>query len=439
MNWFILVVSILTTNPGLPHPPTVVESSGDVLFYLDKATFKINDSLFYAEIYYFLDLTTLGEEKKNGDISRYSLNIFLEDITEVKKPLKDKLIKIADRRVQSQFVIDKFDLIVAPGNYNLKLEIEDLVGKGRGEAIMPLVIIKTYNSPFLSDIELAWVINEDTTGSPFKKYGINVVPNPLSNYSNMKDTLYFFVEIYNLLDDSGKYVLSYGVYDTLGNLYVASKPMIKTKAGSKAVQTGGLILSSLKEGVYKFIVEVVDLSTGKRTKGEKFFTFTKKITSQITPELESIISFIDYFATPEELVAFERTKGEGRRLFLLKFWKKRDPNPETPENEFLEKFIERVRYADLNFTTPVKKGRYTDRGKIYIKYGPPDEIKRATVTWGERDREHWIYYKQGGMEFIFVDIRETGEYKLMYSSIPEEPSAPDWGKYIPKEEVEGEW
>jgi GWxTD domain-containing protein len=437
MNWFILAISIMTSDPGLPHPPSVAESSGDLLFYLDKAIFLINDSLFYAEVYYFLDLTTLDVEKDY--ISRYRVHILLEDLSGEKKPLEDKFVKIADRKIESQFVIDKFDLIIAPGKYNLTVEIEDLIGKNKGIAQIPIEVERFSKSPALSDIELAWVINGDTANSPFRKYGINVVPNPLSNYNDEKDTLYFFVEIYNLIDDTGRYVLNYGIYDTLDNLYIASKPKIKKKDGSKAVQTGGIILSQLKEGMYKFILEVVDLSNGKRTRREKFFSFSKRISAQLTPELESILSFIDYFATPEELETFKNIEGEGKRLFLLKFWKKRDPNPETPENEFLEKFIERVKYADANFTTPVKKGRYTDRGRIYIKYGPPDEIERVTVAFGEKDREHWIYYGEGGMEFIFVDIRGSGEYKLMYSSIPEEPSAPDWERWIPREEVESEW
>ena len=80
------------------------------------------------------------------------------------------------------------------------------------------------------------------------------------------------------------------------------------------------------------------------------------------------------------------------------------------------------------------KGRYTDRGRIYIKYGEPDEIYKATWELGSKDREHWYYYSQK-MEFVFVDIDGSGNFRLIYSSKEDEPTWPNWYKYIPPEEI----
>jgi len=62
---------------------------------------------------------------------------------------------------------------------------------------------------------------------------------------------------------------------------------------------------------------------------------------------------------------------EEREKFIEDFWRSRDPDPDTVENEFKEQFYERVAYANEHFSSG-KPGRMTDRGRIYIKFGKPD-------------------------------------------------------------------
>jgi GWxTD domain-containing protein len=154
--------------------------------------------------------------------------------------------------------------------------------------------------------------------------------------------------------------------------------------------------------------------------------------------MEDIISFIDYFASQKEMNTLKSLSGEGKRVFLKRFWRRFDPDPETPQNEFLRDFIDRVKYADTEFSTAFKKGRYTDRGRIYIKYGPPDAIKKESVSWGKKDRERWTYYSQGGLEFIFVDIEGTGDYRLVWTNAKDEPVDPNWRQYIDPSTIEFE-
>lgn len=434
MNWFILTI-FLILGSSLPHHPSVCVSEGEVRFYMDKALFQVNDSLFYSEIYYLLDLKTLKKKEVKGNLeSSYTISVTLKDKEGKRKEIKDTWRSRAIWGERTQFVIDKFDLIVAPGSYVLEMAVRDNYGNGKGRAHLEFDVPSPNRSLHLSEIELAWEINSDTT-SPFKKYGINVIPNPLANYNEDKDTLLFFYEIYNL-NDSGKMVINYAVYDTTGNAVLLSKPTVKNYKGRKTVEVAGLHIGGLKEGLYKLVVEVVDLSSGCRARMERDFSFfSKERKFEITPEVDSILAFIDYFATPDEIKEFKKMKGEGRKLFLIRFWKKRDPNPDTPYNEFIPEFVRRVKYADENFSFAGRKGRYTDRGRIYIKYGPPDEIKRMSISFGEKDREKWIYYD--GRMYIFLDFTGSGDYRLVYSNNPDEPGMPNWEHLIPRSDVEG--
>src|SRR5579871_528202 len=83
---------------------------------------------------------------------------------------------------------------------------------------------------------------------------------------------------------------------------------------------------------------------------------------------------VAYIITDEERQAFHRlTNDAEREQFIEQFWLRRDPNPDTEENEFKEEHYRRLAYANEHFASGVP-GWKTDRGIIYIKFGPPDEV-----------------------------------------------------------------
>ncbi len=138
---------------------------------------------------------------------------------------------------------------------------------------------------------------------------------------------------------------------------------------------------------------------------------------------------VRWIITPEELAAFKQlSNDEERDAFIEQFWLRRDPTPDTPENEYKEEHYRRIAYANEHFAAG-KAGWRTDRGRIYIAYGPPDEID-AHPSGGTYERpmeegggetstypfEDWRYrYIEGiGQEVIleFVDTCMCGDYHL---------------------------
>lgn len=98
---------------------------------------------------------------------------------------------------------------------------------------------------------------------------------------------------------------------------------------------------------------------------------------------------------------------------LFAFWKRQDPTPETAYNERMAEFYKRADYAYFNFAKSARlyDGAMTDRGKIYILYGPPTDIQR-TFLIGEDATETWLYSNKVKKKFIFTDDTGRGEYKL---------------------------
>jgi GWxTD domain-containing protein len=138
---------------------------------------------------------------------------------------------------------------------------------------------------------------------------------------------------------------------------------------------------------------------------------------------------VRWIITDEERSAFKQlSNDEERDQFIEAFWARRDPTPDTPENEFKEEHYRRIAYANEHFAAGIP-GWKTDRGRIYVMYGPADEIE-SHPSGGTYDRpmeegggststypfEQWRYryLEDVGQEVIieFVDTCMCGDYHM---------------------------
>ncbi|HVF49809.1 MAG TPA: GWxTD domain-containing protein [Pyrinomonadaceae bacterium] len=147
---------------------------------------------------------------------------------------------------------------------------------------------------------------------------------------------------------------------------------------------------------------------------------------------------VAYIITDAERKAFKKlATDDEREAFIEDFWRKRDPDPDTDENEFREEYYERIAYANQHYASGIP-GWKTDRGRIYIMYGKPDELETHPAGGPyERPSYHgggstttypfevWFYrYLPGvgsGVEIEFVDPTGSGEYRIARS--PDEKDA----------------
>ena len=138
---------------------------------------------------------------------------------------------------------------------------------------------------------------------------------------------------------------------------------------------------------------------------------------------------VTYIITDEERKAFKKlATDDERERFIEEFWRRRDPDPDTDENEFKEEYYERIAYANEHFASGIP-GWKTDRGRIWIMYGKPDgrethpmggSYERPSYEGGGSTStypfEIWFYrYLPGigsGIEIEFVDPTGSGEYRI---------------------------
>ncbi len=162
-----------------------------------------------------------------------------------------------------------------------------------------------------------------------------------------------------------------------------------------------------------------------------------------TPYRKWLNEDVSYIITDEERAAFKKLQtDEEREQFIEQFWLRRDPTPDSIENEFKEEHYRRIAYANEHYASGIP-GWKTDRGRIYITFGPPDEIE-SHPSGGTYERpqeegggttstfpfEQWRYryIEDIGNDIIieFVDPTMSGEYRMTM-----DPSEKDALLYVP--------
>jgi GWxTD domain-containing protein len=172
----------------------------------------------------------------------------------------------------------------------------------------------------------------------------------------------------------------------------------------------------------------------------------RKLLQQLeTPYKKWLNEDVVWIISNEERKAFQQLQTDDeRQQFIKQFWLRRDPSPGTPLNEYLEEHYRRMAYADDHFSSKGVPGWKTDRGRIYIMFGPPDEFDSHS-TGGTYQRpaeegggtistfpfEKWTYrFLEGignNVSLEFVDTTMTGEYHMTT-----DPNEKDTLRFIPR-------
>jgi GWxTD domain-containing protein len=149
------------------------------------------------------------------------------------------------------------------------------------------------------------------------------------------------------------------------------------------------------------------------------------------------LDYVSFIITDQEKRAYQQlTNNQQRQGFITNFWLARDPTPGTPANEFNEEYDRRLAYANEHFSTQTGiPGARTDRARVYIMNGPPDEftvgstISGSYIGTGQGNNftvtsssafpsEIWRYRHLDGtgssVVYVFVDKQKNGEYTLEY-------------------------
>lgn len=315
-------------------------------------------------------------------------------------------------------------------------------------------VIPFYGSNLsMSDIQLASNIIQDSQNknSLFYKNSLEVVPNPTGVFGENLPVVFYYAEIYNLEKIHPDHSLR--LYQLI---YNSSKQLVAKKIKDilpttpTRVEIGFQAINKLPADSYTLILSLID-SAGNYgiTSTKKFYVFNANVKkdslagnnsvslstefgSMSEEELDDLYSKSRYIASPSEASRFTKIKGvDAKRDFLYQFWRNRDEDPSTPQNEFFHTYLGRLQSANERFGTPTKTGWKTDRGRTLMIYGEPDEIEKFPNQMDSKPYEIWHYNDiEGGVIFIFADLTGFSDYLLIHSTKRGEIRDDNWQRRI---------
>jgi len=438
-------------------------SEGTIKFWVDGTAFAGDSGMTWQEMYWSLPVKDFVVKQNAGQrLISYKTVIQLRDTSGklfVDEDWNSNLNAPSAQEVERRDLAT-MDLIVAnnlkPGDYRLKFMVSDLNGGNIG------TLDREINVPFinprnlsLSQIQVASDIYLDSLKNRFSKGKLQIKPHPSRDFGEAYRNLYYYFEIYRPASDTagGRRFVQVSLNSTFQPVInnIANNDI--TERTGQVIQTGGVNLDSFPEGLYILKAAVKDgngnvlgyshssvkvkrrpLEELAKVKDKQEFEFQNMLR-----EGGEYFYEIGYIASSRDIEQFKQLDENGKKEFLRRFWKSRDTDPATPENECLLEHARRYKAADSKFGEKNQggmKGSLTDRGRIYIKYGDPNEIESKTMQSQYRPVQIWRYYN--GNKFVFVDKTSFGRYQLLYSKSKNERTDPNWTKYISAEVISKE-
>lgn len=426
---------------------------------LDHATFRIapeRDSA-YTEFYYGVSRENLAF-KSFGDTlwaAAFETQIAIADtlqqpVDSLRKWVATKVRSDAETRRTGVRVFDVIPAYLQPGVYDVTLTVTDVESKDTGSVSTRITVpdFRETGQLALSDIQLAYKVSYvgDSLSSPKVKNGYFVEPNPSGLFVPEDSILHIYSELYNISSEPQDFKVHIWVLQSNGEVVKDLGTQSVNRPGESALLTYGILVSNLEPGANYILALEVDhgdqsVAVKKGFTLQRFMRPALASTTadeEFTPELAELHRHLmAYIATADELKEYNALSLEGKRRFVLDFWKRRDPDPSTPQNEMFQEHIRRFNLANDRFSTSLtdrSDGWNTDRGRVFILYGPPDEIIYSPSSIDELPWERWEYRQlEGGSFFIFLDENNLGKYELVHSNKQGELQDPEWQQKLERE------
>jgi GWxTD domain-containing protein len=464
-----------------PTPGEAATSTGDIRFDASAVAFRHGPREARAEFFLRVPYTEIHFDKSK-DLYEAHLRVSVEllDSRDRKRRVgyrqQEARVQSTDRAATSDSTLGEIytvGLVAPPGRYHYRITVEDMsvprrglffqIQKRRREGAVEGEVDLSgwlFREPALSGIEFAWALGSREGETAFGRGPYEVLPNPSARYGLYDDSVSVYYEIYGSPppEPGHAFRVRNTIWSAAGDTVHSSTDSLRATEGVAWPYAMSFDIASYPRGHYSLRLDILG------SNGEPVASTQSSFDVLWSPE-SWIPDAADYYEVAastlldgDEANRF-RTLSRGEKEVLLEdLWRKLDPTPETAENQVRDLFRGRVSYANAHFTV-FARGMFTDRGRIWIRYGEPDEIKverlptieRSTLgrqiedlpptarealtrndtgTTDFRPYEIWTYQFRGqelspghrlsevssGMKFVFVDEQGYGEYLLRYSS-----------------------
>lgn len=430
-------------------------TQGNFTFNADFARFRYDSSSSYVEIYYGLYPRLLTYNKidslyKGMVVVRTAIRSKDSDSTVLNQQflIPVTIVDTLFRNVNATFVTQT-SYAVPFGEYVLDVSAHDSLRPSMRDSVSYLLSLHPYpDSAATSDLELCSDVGTTQHQSKmFEKNSLDVVPNPSLVFGVTSHPVsFYYLELYNLIPDS-----TYSIKERLldGANKILRESTKQHRYGAKnVVDVGMMNVSSFPSGRYRMDVSVFNQAGSQLCASDKVLFLSNphikqpaasttslnsnEFAGMTSEELSQEFREAQYVATTDEIKRFQSmTTQEAKRDFLAKFWAEVESSRGGRKSELRSVYLHRVAIANQRYRGLGKQGWQTDRGRVYVLYGEPDEIERYPNSENSKPYEIWHYYQiESGVEFDFIDRTGFGNYMLVNSTKRGEIQDDSWQHYL---------
>jgi GWxTD domain-containing protein len=373
---FSLTASILRAQ----NPMSKDSRVGIPVFEVDFSSFADSTSgKTRLEVYYKLRNAGFTFVKKEGEYrAGYELEIFVTgpDGREAasRRAREEFSVKTYDQtQSEESFRVNAAHFALFPDDYKVKVQVTDQAS-GEVSATSRKVHLPDYRRGPLAASGLVLIGDfADSAELPlFKKEGRTVIPSVSRIFGPPDSALNFYFEIYRNRDGLDSCQAAFEVTQRYHGTWVRETLRVALEKSPVPV-FADLPVGQLPPGDYRLKLA---LREGKKELAhqEADFRINWNWKAALTHNFPDVLEILSYFSRESDLKTLKKAPPEKRAETWEGFWKERDPTPATEENEARREFERRVRFTDAYFSHMGLPGWKSDMGKIYIRYGDPDQV-----------------------------------------------------------------
>ncbi len=425
--------------------------SADLRAYLDSKQFYAPGKGNYIEFHIqFIGPSLKYVGKDDGLIGEVAIQMSIEQDGKI---VQSDAYRLSTPFMKDSIISDFYDIkrfVLPPGEYQFNIELLDLNNNQEALKTSQTIFIEDLSSSIsISNIVVAEYANKGDGSSVFFKSGYDIIPRLVTFYPKELSIIPAYFEIYNtnLLPDS-IFAIQQTITDALsGEVLQDFTQFTKLNTAEVVPFFKKIDISNLTSGKYILSFTIINKSMMQLSTQSYHFdrsndfdysylaeelmldpAFQESITDDsIGFYLESLIP-ISKANEVRNIVKLVKSKNaESARKYIQLYWAKT-----APKNTYEAwiKYKTQVLWVQKHFSNSFQKGYETDRGRVYLQYGPPNHINRNVSSSTEYPYEIWQYYRIGvynNKRFVFYNPEMTNNnYKLIHSDMIGELHNPNW-------------